>query len=141
MTSHPVAAAGNPPVKPHLDHVALVVGSLDRATHFYSHLLDLEVLNRVRLSDHTIQYLSSRTGAPLELIAYDEGAAGQPLNPPSMPASHHLAWQVPDVEDLQHRVIELGGLVISAPVYMPELQQTSLLIRDPDGFLIELVER
>ena len=141
MTSQPGPAAGGPPTRPHLDHVALVVDSLDRATDFYSHLLSLNVLNRVNLSDHTIQYLSSGTGPPLELIAYDDDADGQPVCAPTMPASHHLAWQVADVTHLQYRVIELGGTVISAPLFMPELQQTSVLIRDPDGFLVELVER
>ncbi|WP_341729637.1 VOC family protein [Brooklawnia sp.] len=124
-----------------LDHAALVVASLDRSTAFYSSLLGLEVRNRVELSDHTIQYLDSGTEVLLELIAYQAGAAGQPLSAPGLPAAHHLAWQVPDANELRPRIIALGGSIVSMPVFMPELQQTSMLIQDPDGFLIELVEK
>lgn len=136
MTSSPTT-----PKNSRLDHAALVVASLDRSTAFYSALLGLDVRNRVELSDHTIQYLASGTEVLLELIAYQSGAAGQPLSTPGLPAAHHLAWQVPDAGELLPRITALGGSIVSGPVFMPELQQTSVLFQDPDGFLIELVEK
>ena len=125
----------------HLDHAALVVDSLDRATSFYSRLLGLPVLERVTLPNHSIQYLAAGSDVRLELISYHEEVDAPQGRRVGIPEPHHLAWLVSDLEGHAPRVIALGGSIVSPPVFMPELGQTSLLIRDLDGFLIELVER
>lgn len=124
-----------------LDHVALVVTSLDSAMAFYSQLLGLEVLDRVDLGDHRIQYLSSGTHARMELIEYLPGkAAGAPAEPDAI-AMRHLAWQVEDLAGLLPRVSELGGTVLTGPNWIPSLGFHSALIRDRDGIEVELVQR
>jgi len=141
MTEHVTGSTGDAPAPSQLDHAALVVASLDRATAFYSRLLDLTVLDRVPLSDHTIQYLAAGQGVRLELISYLEPVSAAAPRSPDVPEPHHLAWRVADPAQYQQRALDLGAIGVSPPVCMPELGQTSLLIRDLDGYLVELVKR
>lgn len=140
----------------HLDHVALVVASLDRSAAFYSELLGLDILHQVRLSDHTLQYLASGTEVLLELIEYDEprgavvgeeprgavagdGAWGAGVQ--AARGAHHLAWNVADAAAVEAKVEALGGRVVATGRYVPELDFISLMAEDPDGFLVEVVQR
>ena len=138
----------------HLDHVALVVASLDRSAAFYSELLGLDILHQVRLSDHTLQYLASGTEVLLELIEYDEprgvvgddaqGAGARDAWDAGVQAArgaHHLAWNVADAAAVEAKVEALGGRVVACGRYVPELDFISLMAQDPDGFLVEVVQR
>ncbi len=148
----------------HLDHVALVVASLDRSAAFYSELLGLDILHQVRLSDHTLQYLASGTEVLLELIEYDEprgavvgeeprgavagdgawGAGARDAWDAGVQAArgaHHLAWNVADAAAVEAKVEALGGRVVATGRYVPELDFISLMAEDPDGFLVEVVQR
>ncbi len=124
-----------------LDHVALVVTSLDASTEFYTRLLGVERLNRVDLGDHHIQYLSSGTGVRIELIEYVPGRAPGALSEPDAIAMRHLAWEVPDVAAAAAFAEATGGQVINPPTVVPALGFTSALIRDPDGIEVELLQR
>ena len=127
----------------HLDHVALVVASLDRSAAFYSELLGLDILHQVRLSDHTLQYLASGTEVLLELIEYDEprGVVGDDAQGAGARDAHHLAWNVADAAAVEAKVEALGGRVVASGRYVPELDFISLMAQDPDGFLVEVVQR
>ena len=153
----PAAEAAGPRRKSesHLDHVALVVASLDRSAAFYSELLGLDILHQVRLSDHTLQYLASGTEVLLELIEYDEpwgavvgdgawGAGARDAWDAGVQAArgaHHLAWNVADAAAVEAKVEALGGRVVATGRYVPELDFISLMAEDPDGFLVEVVQR
>ena len=148
--------------EPQLDHVALVVASLDRSAAFYSELLGLDILHQVRLSDHTLQYLASGTEVLLELIEYDEprgvvgddaqGAGARDAWDAGVQEArdagvrdardaHHLAWNVADAAAVEAKVEALGGRVVASGRYVPELDFISLMAQDPDGFLVEVVQR
>lgn len=124
-----------------LDHVALNVTSLDRTADFYCSLLGLVRLNRVDMGDHTIQYLTSGTEVLFELIEYAEGVEPAWSGTRQQAAPRHLAWRVADVAALEPDVSRLGGVVVTKPGYVPNLDFNNMLIRDPDGIEVELVER
>ena len=138
-------AAGSHTIsQPQLHHVALVVASLDRSRAFYTGLFGLVAEERIALSDHAIQYLTSGSSVRLELIEYQRSAVNTTENAAektTRKTDHHLAWQVPSVVALEPIVADLGGSVISAPNYMPELGFISMMTTDPDGFLVEVIER
>lgn len=125
-----------------LDHVALVVTSVESSSSFYTTLLGLEELERVTLSDHTIQYLGTGTAAKVELIEYTDSASKMVGEADQRAiAMRHLAWNVTDVASLEEWTTQQGGVVIARPVFVPELGFTSMLIRDPDGIEVELIQR
>lgn len=123
-----------------LNHVALVVSSLDKTGYFYQRLFNLRMLNRVRMKDHCIQYLDSGTGARIELIQYDEVVPARILLDNHQCGFGHTAWQVNDVSSTTRLAEEIGGYIICSCVPVPELSFTSSLIRDPDGSIVELVQ-
>lgn len=123
-----------------LDHAALVVTSVEWASAFYMAVLDLEVLGTVRLSDHTICYLSSGTGVRIELIEFDDGRRPTSVSDGKDIAPRHLAWSVRDLDRALSQVQVAGGNVHVGPVWVSELGFTSALIHDADGIESELVE-
>lgn len=133
------SAAGSPATR--LDHVALVVGSLERSTAFYTALFGLSPTGRVAMGDHRIAYLSSGTDVLLELIQYDDSDATCTTAGPKTVALRHTAWNVSDITALPDRVARLGGVVVSQPTAVPALGFTSMLIRDADGIEVEIVQR
>ena len=122
-----------------LEHVATVVLDLEEAASFYSALLGLPRTGMVRLSDHTICYLSDETGVLIELIEFDDAGPASSREP-TMNGLRHTAWSVPDAARAARRAAELGGTVTSAPVVVTELGFVSALVEDPQGTEIELVE-
>lgn len=123
-----------------LDHVALVVTDVEQASDFYCAVLGLDVQETVRLTDHTIRYLSSGTQVRMELIAFDDGQSPGPLSDGKEIAQRHMAWKVEDLEAALALVKQFGGSVHAGPTWVPELGFTSGLIRDPVGIESELLE-
>ncbi|MDO4242447.1 MAG: VOC family protein [Actinomyces sp.] len=122
-----------------LEHVATVVPDLERAMAFYGTLLGLERAGTVRLTDHTIGYLSDGSGVLVELIDFDDGGPGT-TREPTMEGLHHMAWSVPDVAAAARRAAELGGAVTSGPTVVDKLGFISALVEDPLGREIELLQ-
>ena len=108
-----------------MDHVALVVESLDR----------------VGMGDHRIQYLGSGTAVRLELIEFmpsleaDATAGGRRIG------MRHIAWEVSELAQVVARVESLGGSILTEATWVPRLGFHSALIRDTDGIEVELIHR
>lgn len=134
MTKHT-----DPSTHARLEHVATVVPDLEEALAFYGALLGLPHTRTVRLSDHTIGYLSDGSGVEVELIEFDaDGPAS--THEPTMHGLRHTAWSVADVAAAARRAVELGGTVTAEPTVVNELGFISALVEDPLGTEIELVE-
>ena len=122
-----------------LEHVAVVVPDLEKALSFYGALLGLPHTRTVRLSDHTIGYLTDGSGVEVELIEFDAPGPAS-TREPTMHGLRHTAWSVPDVAAAARRAADLGGTVTAQPTVVKELGFISALVEDPLGTEIELVE-
>jgi lactoylglutathione lyase len=142
-----------------LDHAGVTVANLDRSLAFYEGLLGLPVAGvsllesaeiaavvghpgaRLRIADMALP-----SGAVLELIQYEV-----PAEPPvsarhTQAGTSHIALQVADLAEVHARLLAAGAdLISTGPVAITDSGEFAgvvvLYLRDPDGNVIELIER
>lgn len=122
-------------------HTMLRVGDLDRSINFYTKAFGMHELRRRDVPDgkYTLAFVGygdEESNTAIELT-YNYGV--EKYEPGT--AFGHLAVGVPDVAGSCERAVEAGG-VITRPAGPVKFGTTIIaFVRDPDGYLIELVER
>lgn len=123
-----------------LAHAAINAADLERSLHFYRDILGLPVVEDLTLPTGVrLVHLRVEEGATVELFGRPE-----PLAPiPALPQAGlvHLALAVDDV-DAAYAELRAKGVEFTGPP-RPGLGQTRRLVfcKDPDGTLIEFVEK
>jgi catechol 2,3-dioxygenase-like lactoylglutathione lyase family enzyme len=148
-------ASGQPMVTG-IDHAGITVSSLDRSLAFYRDLLGLRVIEisgeedvgeiigidgaRIRAAD-----LDAGDGRIIELLEYVQGSAGRVTQQPNGIGCPHVALRVRDLAEALRRLAEAGHEPAGRPVTITGTLAwdgaTVVYLRDPDGALIELVQR
>ncbi|MBV9879608.1 MAG: VOC family protein [Gemmatirosa sp.] len=144
-----------------IDHTAIVAGSTDASVAFYRDLLGMRVagesenygpeqerLNAVFGAHLRITALRAATGPGVELLEYLAPRDGRPYPTDARP-NDLLHWEttvaVPDVERAAHALRAAATPFVSTgAVALPDTLlgfQRALLVRDPDGHAVRVVER
>src|SRR4051794_12985863 len=138
-----------------IDHVSFTVGDLDRAIAFYRDLLGLRVLDRGRLEPALIERM---TGIPDAVVDYADVEAGSRVlelleyRSPRVRRSGgriggvHVGLAVDDARAVHGRLVAAGSEPLSDPVLLPDdgsdwSGSLVFYVRDPDGTMLEIVER
>ncbi len=143
-----------------IDHVGITTSDLDRSLHFYVDLLGLRLLSRNLLSGPDLAALlgfeaaaidnadlDSGDGRVLELMQYVQPAATRVAYQSSDAPTTHIAFTVADLHAVTERLTEAGVEIISRrPLQIHDPGGAwdgvqCLYIRDPDGVILELVQR
>jgi catechol 2,3-dioxygenase-like lactoylglutathione lyase family enzyme len=142
-----------------VDHVAVVVADLDRSLEFYSGLLGLTVRDRgavdpglvermTGLPDAEVEFADVELGGrTLELLQYHAPhQRGGPPARPERPGSLHIALEVEDAAAVHGRLVGAGLAPLSAPQKLEDDGSDwagclVFYVRDPDGALLEIVQR
>jgi len=143
-----------------IDHVGITVSDVDRALGFYRDLLGLRVIAdssvtapevaellgldsvQLRVAD-----LDSGDGRIVELIQYVQPKGRRIPYDSSDPATEHIAFTVDDLGAVRERLSKAGAAIVSRrPITISEPGgdfdgAICLYVRDPDGAILELVER
>ncbi|MCF6391250.1 VOC family protein [Mycobacterium sp. MBM] len=138
-----------------LTHVGLCVHDIERSTEFYCAALGFRRIGDMRVADDAsarlldvdglvldLVYLE-RDGFRLELLGFTEpGSTGDP-EPRAMNTIGftHLSFRVDDVEALSAAIIEHGGRLLAERSVVFDGGNRGLILTDPDGTLLELIER
>jgi lactoylglutathione lyase len=137
-----------------IHHVGITVAQLERSLAFYRDLLGMGIIGisddedvsvivglpgaRVRIAD-----LDAGNGQLLELIEYDS-AIGDGSGPNRV-GSCHLSLQVDDLRLTLSRLANAGVRPVGEPTRLSASGVwqgcTVVYLRDPDGVIVELLER
>jgi catechol 2,3-dioxygenase-like lactoylglutathione lyase family enzyme len=111
-----------------MDHLHFFVTDLDKAIEFYEDI----GFKMVHMMEH-----GGRSAAQLEAtnLTIDLNLTKAADNP----GYSHFALSVEDLEEEYKRLTELG-YEIDAPIINKETKRKILTLRDPNGFLVQLVQ-
>lgn len=130
-----------------LDHVGLSVGDLDAAADFYKRALGFGPEFAFNLAPHPIRGLMMLhpSGTRLELFEHSGSAHGIQGAPPiealATRGYGHFALSAVAIEPVFEAVVDAGGTALVEPSQSPEPGVRFAFLADPEGNLIELVER
>jgi glyoxylase I family protein len=143
-----------------IDHVGITTANVDRALGFYRDLLGMRVIDDVVLTspdlaalldvdtvEIRIADLDTGDGRILELLQYIQPEGRHVDYESRDPATAHVAFAIDDLEAVKEKISNAGGTVISRrPLTIDDPGghfegATVLYIRDPDGMILELVQR
>ncbi len=139
-----------------LTHLGICVSNLDRSLRFYRDVLGCKEVGRLAMEGGAADTLNAiegvklraiyleRDGWRLELIEFPEPGwigpkAPRPMNQLGLT---HLSLRVDDLDAIVREFEEAGVDVRQQTrIDVPEANAKAVFITDPDGTLIELVER
>jgi lactoylglutathione lyase len=130
-----------------LDHVGLNVADLDAMTAWYCDAFDLKVELEFALDgvDFSGVMLRSPEGWRLELLSRPGSVAGlQATNPVEAALTRgfgHFAVDVPDVDAAYDALLAAGASDRMSPRPSPEPGVRMAYVADPEGNLVELLDR
>ncbi|MEU4155193.1 VOC family protein [Actinoplanes sp. NPDC026670] len=129
-----------------LDHVGLTVGDIDKMSEWYQGALGLTSEFSFELAEHHFRGVMLRgDGYRIELLER-AGSTGRPspANPIEAALTRgfgHIALDVTDVDSAYQRLIEAGATDRMSPRPSPEPGVRMAYVADPEGNLIELLDR
>lgn len=132
----------------HIDHVGLNVGNLDAMSAWYAQAFELHLAKPFQVEPLNLKgvFLTNTHGFAIELLERKGGRRTEPA-PDTVPnalLSHgysHICFRVRDVALVHARLIENGAREIMSVRPAPEPGVTMSYLADPEGNLIELIDR
>jgi len=129
------------------DHAGLSVADLDGAIRFYGDAFGFAPEFPFELEAHGIKGVMMRhqAGHRLELFEHPGATAGiqgrTPIEALATRGYGHVAFAAPDIEVPFARAVKAGGRAVVEPGPSPEPRVRFAFLADPEGNLVELVER
>jgi lactoylglutathione lyase len=121
-------------------YTGIRVRDLDRSLQFYTDVLGMELLDRVRAPETKGEFAAVRSEGmehPLEINWYSEDS---PVAGPYGPGEEldHLAFRVEDIDAAVRYLEERGYPLVLGPIESENARWA--YVKDPDGIWIEIFE-
>jgi len=132
----------------HLDHVGLSVADLDAQSAWYAAALGLTVSTPFEMPSLGIRgvfVVDPDEHWAIELLRRDGSQPG--LRAPDAPTAlltqgyGHICLRVADVDAVYDRLLSVGATARMSPRLAPEAGVRMAFVADPEGHLIELLDR
>jgi catechol 2,3-dioxygenase-like lactoylglutathione lyase family enzyme len=128
-----------------IDHTGLSVADLDAAAGFYGRAFGFAGEFAFSLGEIRGLMLRSEDGGRLELFEHPASGGGlraqTPLDALATRGYGHFALSAPDIDALYERALAAGAAERISPRPSPEPGVRFAFLADPEGNLVELVER
>ena len=121
-----------------IDHVTVVVKSLEKSREFYVDVLGMEEVSRPGFRFPGLWFQSGTTQIHL-ILEHAESGPAKVFIPDECEISrtHHFAFEVDDALAATERLKELGIPIVAGPKNRPD-GPTQVYVQDPDEYLVEL---
>lgn len=123
-----------------LDHITINCLDIDLTRSFYEEFFNLRPLNKVDLGDHVLHYYEL-PGTRLELIEYIEEQKIYQTGNTDQGIYRHMAVVVDDLEEAFETCKARNIPINLEPKYIPQIDKKIMLIKDPNGVEIELIQK
>jgi 3alpha(or 20beta)-hydroxysteroid dehydrogenase len=130
-----------------IDHVGLSVADLDGAVGWYSGLFELTATSPFAIVHLGIRgaFLIDGAGGAIEILErIGSHPVPEPANPPEALLTRgfgHVCFRVADVDAVHARALAIGATEKMAPQDAPEPGVRMSFVSDPEGNLVELLDR
>ena len=131
-----------------LDHVGLNVADLDAAERWYAEAFGYErdvALRLDALELDIVMLIHPERGDRLELLHRPGSAPGlRATDPPQAVLTQgfgHVAFDVQGVDAAYDRLVRMGARAVMTPRPSPEPSVRMAFVADPEGNLVELLDR
>jgi lactoylglutathione lyase len=122
-------------------HVTINISAVDESFFFYEKVLQLKRLDSIEMGDHILTYFSLSESCRLELIEYRNDDSALRIAESAKGAYRHMALSVDDLDAIRENCASNNVVITLEPRYVSKLACRIMLIRDPNGVEIELVEK
>lgn len=124
------------------EHVGMTCSDLDRTIAFYCGLLGLTVALRKNTERGEMAFLDTGSGM-LEIACPQADVSHSRDVPPHEAGMRHLTFAVDSVDTLFAELEAAGVEVLERPrpAFFTEMIKRVAFVRDPDGIMVELIER
>lgn len=124
-----------------LNHITINVADLQKSREFYRIVLGLQESGFVDMGDHTLTYFDLPQNVRLELIDYTGKAAKKDMRETDIGMYRHFCLETDDLEELRKICLEKGVFIRKEPSYVEKLACSTMLVIDPNGVEIEIIEK
>jgi len=117
---------------------AINVVDLDRSAEFYTQVLGLEEKTKIDLGElHEVLVGGADDRHSILLVHHGDRTE----EPTPGTGFEKIVFLTDDVDALYARVVNGGGASVKAPWVLERMAMKVALVRDPDGYLLELIQR
>ena len=119
------------------DHIGINTLDIEESVRFYTDVFGFSETGRVDMGDMTLVYMD--TGTDLRLELYDlRGNVITGDLPEAKQGFRHIAFYVDDINAWNQRLKEKNVEFTMELTRLPQLGRDGILVKDPNGFIIEL---
>jgi catechol 2,3-dioxygenase-like lactoylglutathione lyase family enzyme len=123
-----------------INHVTINCVDKEAAFRFYEEILELKRIEDVDLGDHVLYYYGLPGNVRLELIGYKNPQKQWETGNTDVGIYRHIAFDVDDLEAFYERCKKAKVKINLGPKLIPEINKKIMLIVDPNGVEIELMQ-
>ena len=124
-----------------LNHITINVKDLNISKNFYGKILELKENGYIDMGDHTLTYFMLPQGVRLELIDYKHMEQSQERKATEAGTFRHFCVEVDDLRGYAEKCRSEHIMISKEPGWVEQLACSTMLIIDPNGVEIELIEK
>ncbi len=124
-----------------IDHITINVSDLEKSKEFYSNVLKLKETGFIHMGDHTLTYFQLTKECRLELIQYLTEVNTANVSETDRNTYRHFCLQTDDLNQVYQDCLANQVFIRKEPSYVEKLSCNTMLIVDPNGVELEIIQK